>query len=343
MTTNPKEVVTAIGVFLENLMNTVQTIDDIKETFKVDNPSSADKISITLKKFPNDARDVFKALTKICLMNENSTSSDGAIEGGEAEETMINALSSLRDNVESLRFLYNRDMKTGQEALNVLSSNFDILNASLQVNAFLLSDFESSISFEYSFAISNVAIGLKVTKDFIFKKFPSITELDDSVQKINEQKSAFDNTALAIIDSINQLYTNFRMSYDGKIAEAVKNTRSAFDGMKKAIVKLLKRNLGKIENVMICLSRDELRLRVRHLIDVILNASLGVEEIVVESSSLMELINEYDNYLFKIAKVIIRTNHDYELDEKLNKVRWKSRVHLLRDVVNIFQLLLRTI
>lgn len=317
---NPKEIVLAIGVFLENLMNTVQDVDIIIASFKVDSPSLADKILIEVKKLPNDAREVFKALTKICLINESSSTSDGAILVGDAEQTMIDALSLLKTNVESLRFLFNRELKTGQESLNILNSTMSILKLSLLVNELTLSDVQSSILFRYSLATSSLEIGLKVTKDFIFKKFPSITEFDEVVQKIGEQKSVFDNVAVEIIESINQLLTNFRMSYDRKVAEKVEKIQIAFGAMRKSISNLLKRNSSRIENITKCLARDDFEGRVKNVADAMLNASSSVEVLVLDSSTLIQLINGYDAYVFKVARVIIRTNNDDELDANLNEV-----------------------
>lgn len=317
---NPKEIVHAIGVFLENLMETVQDVDAIVSAFKDDNPALADKMSIRVKNFPNDAREVFKALTKICLINESSSLSDGVINGAEAEQSMIDALKSLKTDVDSIGFLFSRQLETGQRIIDILNLNFNALNTSLEANDLILSDIQSDFLFRFSLAASSLDIGLKVTKDFIFKKFPSITEFDDVMQKVGEQKSAFDSVALTIIDGINQLLTNFRMFYDRKIDEEIKNIERAFRAMRESIVKLMRRNLERVEDVENCLARDGFEDRVKSVVDVMLNASSSVDGLISDSSSMMKLITEYDSYTYEVARVIIRTNNDDELERNLQQV-----------------------
>jgi len=317
---SPRDIVHAIGLFLDRLMNTVSDIDGIKLKLQQVRPALAEKVGQILQNFPNDAREIFKALTQICLINEEGGSMTSTEKAGEAEKNMIEALLSLKTNVEALGFLFRSDgLSAGKQTLEVLKQSVESLQFAIQINRYTLSDVQSDYAFRYELTKSSIESGWQVTRDFIVNKFPAI-EGHFVLEKIENQKSVYDAAATMIIDGFNKLLDDFQLAYDKKLSEAVTSTQLAVTSTKQTILKLMKRNFERIAEVVACLQRDGFDERIRNVSDGFAAASKAVEGLVLNVTSLNVLANDYDSYVVKLARTVIKAEDNEQVDEDVEQV-----------------------
>lgn len=242
-------------------MNSYRTIEEIIKQFEKDNSDIALKVSPILNKFPEGARNIFKALTEICLINEKATLNpdpNAPLKPGEAEQAIIDALEFVVKLLCELSVLFKDDSVEPVKYIEDLFKNLtDSLNSGLLKNLGLFSNLRTEIIFRYNVTMAVADCDYEMLSDSVLASYPAISDteivlksISSSLKKYTDAAELIKISVLSSIDSLQALYVN---DIDRVMIDVDKAIKTANETLIHLVTTASDRNKFKE-----CLTTDEL-------------------------------------------------------------------------------------
>lgn len=324
--TNPREIITAIGNFLQKIMDSYRSIDAILKQFDVDNHEIATKITPILNNFPEGARNIFKALTEICLINEKAALNpdpNAPLKPGEAEQAIIDALDSVLKLLIDLNFLFKDDSVNPITTIsNLFSTLTDNLRNGLLKNLGLFGNLKTEINFRYNVTVTNSECGYGELNDLIRNTYPGVSDVEFGVltkysdltkQKFVETAGLIKISVLSSIDSLQALYIN---DIDRVMGEVNIIISAANDTLFTTMTTVPDK-----QKFLDCLNNDGLETVVTNVPASVLAAVEDFyDRLYFEETSLGTLSQCMDSTIQKFGRTIIRSSNMQALETEMQTV-----------------------
>lgn len=329
--TNPREIISAIGIFLKKIMDSYKSIDQIFQNFEGDHPDLALKVRPILNNFPEGARNIFKALTEICLINEKAALNPdpgASLKPGEAEQSIIDSLDNVLTLLTELSFMFKDDRLNPIDYVSELFKNLtDDLKTALLRNLGLFGNMKSEVGFRYNVTMASSEVQLAELTDLIKDTYPGIGEADlntllaNIMQSTNLYLDAAGIIRISVLSKIDNLQVLYKQDIDKKIIDVNKMIEKASSTLTSLISKNADKNKFKD-----CLVNDGLETVVTNVPNTVLEVVREFyENLRFDETTLGELSYSFDGLIQQYGRIVIRSINLAGMKEDLTEVSLKLR------------------
>lgn len=318
----PKNTIAVIGIYLVHLTELSKDIEEIDVAFKRDFPDTAEKLLVILEELPAAAREVFKALTQICLLNETPNDESSQSSASESDLNMLNSIDAMFELLHRMGFIFDEKtvrVSVGMSEMFDTTHSIDLLKSALES----FEKFKEIIEFRREATTEIINGEWILVKSLISYQFANNSEYRDDRESLNKAlnfKKIYENAARTITNSIKNTIDSFRSTLGHQFMKTKKAVDAALVATKNVVLEKYSKAKD-TQGFMQCIHSEVKRDLVdvgKILIHPLENMDKQLE---LKNTTLSSLALEFDKTVaFHLAKLALKAKSLEDLDKLIDEV-----------------------